>query len=214
MIIDEIISTLFVVGGITALCIMMYLLSKIPGSGIIFRIIRSLFLILWRIIVFGLTFFMFFMVGYMVIVFFTFTGNEEGILLQGEPVNILIGDHAERAAFFIMLYAGFCLVFVYIISLLLAFGRSITRFHSSFHAEIVLVIMIILVFTVFPMVVEAILPDFKVGRYGKYTLGILPLTMYIQGQTKKIQERRGRGRYLSSKERFYRDLGKKESNHF
>lgn len=212
MITDEILSTLFVVGGCVGLFIIIYIFSKIPGSGLIFRLIRRLFLILWSIVVLGLTFFMFFMVGYMVIVFFTFNGSEEGILFQGEPINFLIGDNAKDAVFFTMLYAGFCLVSVYIISFILAMGRRITRISSRFHAEIILVIMIGLVFTVFPILVEEILPDFVVGRYGRYALGVLPLMMYIQAQIKRARERRGRGRYLFRKERFYRDLDEKESN--
>lgn len=79
MITDEILSTLFVVGGCVVLFIIIYIFSKIPGSGLIFGLIRRLFLILWSIVVLCLTFFMFFMVGYMVIVFFTFNGSEEGI---------------------------------------------------------------------------------------------------------------------------------------
>lgn len=209
MITDEILSTLFVVGGCVVLFIIIYIFSKIPGAGLIFRFIRSLFLILWSIVVFALTFFMFFMVGYMVIVFFTFNGSEEGILFQGEPINFLIGDNAKDAVFFTMLYAGFCLVSVYIISFILAMGRKFTHISSRFHAEIILVLMIGLVFTVFPVVVEKILPDFEVGRYGRYALGILPLMMYIQGQIKRVREHRGHGRYLSRKERFYQGLDEK-----
>ncbi|MEK4300264.1 hypothetical protein MKY30_12890 [Oceanobacillus sp. FSL W8-0428] len=212
MITDEILSTLFVVGGCVVLFIIIYIFSKIPGSGLIFGLIRRLFLILWSIVVLCLTFFMFFMVGYMVIVFFTFNGSEEGILFQGEPINFLIGDNAKDAVFFTMLYAGFCLVSVYIISFILVMGRKVTRISGRFHAEIILVIMIGLLFTVFPIVVEAILPDFEVGRYGRYALGVLPLMMYIQAQIKRARERRGHGRYLSRKERFYRDLDEKQSN--
>ncbi len=212
MITDEILSTLLVVGGCVVLFIIIYIFSKIPGSGLIFGLIRRLFLILWSIVVLCLTFFMFFMVGYMVIVFFTFNGSEEGILFQGEPINFLIGDNAKDAVFFTMLYAGFCLVSVYIISIILVMGRKVTRISGRFHAEIILVIMIGLVFTVFPIVVEAILPDFEVGRYGRYALGVLPLMMYIQAQIKRVRERRGHGRYLSRKERFYRDLDEKQSN--
>lgn len=212
MITDEILSTLLVVGGFVGLCIIFYIFSKIPGSGLVFRLIRRLFLILWSIVVLGLTFFMFFMVGYMVIVFFTFNGSAEGILYQGEPINFLIGDNTKELVFFTMLYAGFCLVSVYIISFILALGRKATRMSSRFNAEIILVIMIVLMFTAFPIVVETILPDFEVGRYGRYALGILPLMMYIQGQIKRARERRGHGHYLSPKERFYRNLDEKESN--
>ncbi|WP_339237165.1 hypothetical protein [Oceanobacillus sp. FSL W7-1281] len=211
MITDEILSTLFVVGGFMVLLLIVYVFSKIPGSGLIFRFIRRLFLILWSIVVLGLTFFMFFMVGYMVIVFFTFNGSEEGILFQGEPINFLIGDNARDAAFFTMLYAGFCLVAVYIISFILAMGRKVTRVSRRFHAEIILVVMIGLVFTVFPVVVESVLPDFEVGRYGRYALGVLPLMMYIQAQMKRSRERRGHGRYPSHKERFYQDLAERQS---
>ncbi|GAB2559715.1 hypothetical protein [Gracilibacillus alcaliphilus] len=214
MLTDEILSTLFIVGGFTALLLVIFLISKIPGSGLIFRLIRRLFLILWGIVVLCLTFFMFFMVGYMVIVFFTFNGSEEGILFQGEPVNFLIGDNAKYAAYFIMLYAGFCMVFVYVISFILSLGRKTTRTGRSFHAEAVLVIMLVLVFTVFPAVVEAVLPDFEVGQYGRYALGVVPITMYIQGQIKNVRERRGHGRYLSQKEQFYQDLDEKEPNRF
>ncbi|WP_152656539.1 hypothetical protein [Oceanobacillus sp. CFH 90083] len=212
MIADEILSTLLVVGGFIGIFIIIYIFSKIPGSGLVFRLIRRLFLILWSMVVFGLIFFMFFMVGYMVIVFFTFNGSEEGILYQGEPINFLIGDNARHAAFFTMLYAGFCLVSVYIVSFILAMGRKASRISSRFHAEIILVIMIGLVFTVFPLVAERILPDFEVGRFGRYALGVLPLMMYIQGQIKKVRERHGHGRYLSRKEQFYRDLDEKKSN--
>ncbi|WP_040984122.1 hypothetical protein [Oceanobacillus jeddahense] len=212
MITDEILSTLFVVGGFIGLLLIIYVFSKIPGSGLIFRFIRRLFLILWSIVVLGLTFFMFFMVGYMVIVFFTFNGSEEGIIFQGEPINFLIGDNAKDAAFFTMLYAGFCLVSVYLISFILAMAQKVTRVSRRFHAEIILVVMIGLVFTVFPVVVEAVLPDFEVGRHGRYALGVLPLMMYIQAQIKRSRERRGSGRYLSRKERFYRNLDEKQVN--
>ncbi|WP_080873495.1 hypothetical protein [Oceanobacillus timonensis] len=211
MVTDEIISTLFVVGGIVGLFIIIYLFSKIPGSGLIFRIIRRVFLILWRIVVLALTFFMFFMVGFMVIVFFTFNGSEEGILYQGEPINFLIGDNAREAVFFTMLYAGFCLAAVYVLSFILAMGWKVTRISRKFHAEMIFILMIGLVFTVFPIVVDAVLPDFEVARYGRYALGVIPIVMYIQGQMRRVRERRGRGRSLSRKERFYRDLGDKAS---
>lgn len=210
MLTDEIFSTLLIIGGFIAFLIIVYIFSKIPGSGIIFRFIRGLFLILWSIVVFCLTFFMFFMVGYLVIVFFTFNGSEEGILFQGEPINFLIGDNAKHAAFFVMLYAGFCLVSVYILSFLLRFGGKASRIVRRFYAEIILVITVLFVFTIFPTIVEMVLPDFEVGRYGKYTLTILPLTMYIQAQIKKAKER-NHGRYPSRKERFYLNLDKKDS---
>lgn len=203
MITDEIISTLIVVGGFVGIIFIIYILSKIPGVGLIFGFLRRLFLLLWGIVVIGLTFFMFFMVGYMAIVYFTFIGSEEGILYQGEPINFLLDDGMRASVFFTLLYAGFCLVSVYIISFVVALGWKITRISSRFNAEIVLVIMIILVFTVFPMVVEKILPDIEVGRFGRYALGILPLVMYVEGQIKRARDRSGDTRYLSSKERFY-----------
>lgn len=209
MLTDEILSTLFVVGGFVVLFMIIYIFSKIPGSGIIFRLLRSLFFILWSIVVLCLTFFMFFMIGYMVIVFFTFNSSEEGILFQGEPINMLIGDNAKHAAFFIMLYAGFCLIFVFILSAILLIVGRVARITNRFHAEIILISMLLLVFTVFPTIVEMIMPDFEVGRYGRYALGILPITMYIQGQTKKARERHGD--HLSRKERFYRNLDEKNS---
>ncbi|MEI3606282.1 hypothetical protein SPD48_11305 [Pseudogracilibacillus sp. SE30717A] len=190
MITDEIISTLIVVGGFVGIIFIIYILSKIPGVGLIFGFLRRLFLLLWGIVVIGLTF-----------VYFTFIGSEEGILYQGEPINFLLDDGMRASVFFTLLYAGFCLVSVF--SFVVELGWKITRISSRFNAEIVLVIMIILVFTVFPMVVEKILPDIEVGRFGRYALGILPLVMYVEGQIKRARDRSGDTRYLSSKERFY-----------
>lgn len=210
---DEILSTLLVVSGFVGILFIIFMLSKIPGARFIFGFLRKIFLLLWGIVVIGLTFFIFFMVGYMAIVFFTFTGSEEGILYKGEPINFLLGDDDMRASvFFTLLYAGFCLVSVYLLSFLVGLGLKMTRISSMFHSEVVLVFTILLVFTIFPVVVEIVLPDMEVGRFGKYALGILPLVMYIEGQIKKAKERSGDTRYLSSKERFYRILGENKTN--
>ncbi|WP_130860336.1 hypothetical protein [Gracilibacillus phocaeensis] len=211
MIADEILSSLLVVGGVVGLFIIIFILSKIPGAGLIARLIRGLFLIVWRIVLLALTFFMFFMIGYMVIVFFTFNGSEEGILYQGESINFLIGDDAKHAAYFIMVYAGFSLVCLYVLAFILAIVRKGARIVGRFRDEAILVIMLLLVYTVFPTIVETILPDFEVGRYGTYALGVLPITMYIQGRISKVRKRNGRGRYRSRKDEFYRDLGEKSS---
>ncbi|MCG5104218.1 hypothetical protein [Oceanobacillus alkalisoli] len=211
MITEEILSTLIVVVGFVGIIFIVYILSKIPGAGLIFGLLRRLFVLLWGVVVLALTFFMFFMVGYMAIVYFTFTGSEEGILYQGEPINFLLDDGRRESVFFTLLYAGFCLVSVYITSFFVMLGWKVTRIRSRFNAEIILVMMLLLVFTVFPMVVEEILPDIEVGRYGRYVLGILPLVMYVEGQIKRSRERSDT-RYLSSKERFYRNLSEEKSN--
>jgi len=209
---NEILSTLFMIGGFIGIICIIYILSKIPGAGLIFGLLRKLFLLLWGIIVLGLTFFMFFMVGYMAIVYFTFTGSEEGILYQGEPINFLLDDGRRESVLFTLLYAGFCVVSVYIISFVMFGWKRITRISSRFNSEIILVIMLTLVFTVFPLVVEKVLPDIEVGRFGRYALGIIPLAMYVEGQIKRVKKRSGDTRYLSSKERFYRNLDERKSN--
>lgn len=208
---DEIFSTLMLVIATLVVIIIFYFLSKIPGAGLVLKIIRGIFIILWSIVLFLLVFFMFFMVGYMVIVFFTFTANPEGILFQGEPINFLIGDNARHAAYFIMVYAGFCLVMVYVLSFIFVFGKKLTKTFGKFQNEITLLVMLVLVFTIFPTVVEAILPDFEVGKHGRYALGFLPLAMYAQGRIKKAKERHKDGRYLSRTDQFYLDMDKEDA---
>lgn len=203
---EEVFSTFIMISCIIIFIITAFLISKIPGAGIVFGLLRRLFLLLWGLFRMFLMFIMFFMVGYMAVILLTFTQHEKGLLFRGEPIHVFIGDQAEHAVYFILLYSLFALVSTFVLFFLLGTLRRFHHFGSKFDEEIILLLMLGITIKGFPLFVHAVLPDFTVGTYGAYALGILPLAFYVQGQIDKARKGSRNWRYQTTKERFYSKL--------